>query len=345
MSIMAYSNALMKPKQKNSFLLSFVLIGIISIMEIITVWVDGNEQKFWWINILSNYLGFALTPWVALILGSAISMSRQSKAICYILVAYDVFLAISIPFGWIFSVSEDNIYSRGELFVLYLVIYMLGIVYIFFETIHLTRKYQNKNRLLPYLIFLLLVFGTTIQVINSDVHITWLCVTLLSSIYYIYCNELWQQVDGLTGLLNHQSYLNIIYTLNRDAIFLIFDIDSFKGVNDTYGHQTGDKCLICVADCIREIYGNYGLCFRIGGDEFSVLLFHNTETIESINSAFCNKLTDRRKDIKELPSVSIGYAKYNKGDNINDIIYSADKKMYQFKEWRKKGCNQRLKYK
>ena len=217
---------------------------------------------------------------------------------------------------------------------------MLGIVYLLFETIHLTRIYQNKNRLLPYLIFLLLVFGTMVQVINPDVHVTWLCVTLLSSIYYIYCNELWQKVDGLTSLLNHQSYLNRIDTINRDAMFLIFDIDNFKEVNDIYGHQAGDKCLICVADCIREIYGNYGLCFRIGGDEFSVLLFHNTERIESMNKAFCNKLTDCRKDIKELPLVSIGYSRYYKGANIDDVIYSADKKMYQFKEWHKKEYNQ-----
>ncbi len=340
MSVMAHSNALMKQKQKNSFILSFILIGIISVMEVISVWADGNPQKFWWINILSNYLGFALTPWVAFILGAAIGGFRKSKALFYIFVAYDVFLAISIPFGWIFGVSKDNIYFRGELFGLYLVIYMLGIVYLLFEIIHLTKKYQNKNRLLPYLIFLLLVFGTTIQVINPDVHVTWLCVTLLSSIYYIYCNELWQQVDGLTGLLNHKSYLNTIYTLNRDAMLLVFDIDRFKEVNDTYGHQMGDKCLICVADCIKEVYGDYGLCFRIGGDEFSVLLFHNTERIESINSAFCDKLTDCRKDIKELPLVSIGYSRYYKGDNIDDVIYSADKKMYQFKKRRKKECSQ-----
>lgn len=335
MSIMAYSNALMGKKQRNSYILSFALIAIISIMEVITVWVDGNGLKFRWINILSNYLGFALTPWVALVLGDAIGTFWKSKAFFYILVTYDVFLALSIPFGWVFSVSKDNIYSRGEFFALYLVIYMVGIVYLFFETIHLTRIYQNRNRLLPYIIFSLLALGTSVQVINPDVHVTWLCVTNLSTIYFIYCNDLWQKVDGLTGLLNHQSYLNRINTLNKDAIFIIFDIDNFKGVNDTYGHQTGDKCLICVADCIKTVYGTHGLSFRIGGDEFAVLLFRNTQNIESLNTAFFDILSDYRKNIKELPLVSIGYTRYSKGNNIQDVIYSADKKMYQYKKCHK----------
>lgn len=43
---------------------------------------------------------------------------------------------------------------------------------------------------------------TIIQVALPDLHVTWLCVTLLSVLYYIYCSEMWNQLDALTGLLN-----------------------------------------------------------------------------------------------------------------------------------------------
>ena len=48
---------------------------------------------------------------------------------------------------------------------------------------------------------------TVIQVALPELHVTWLCVTLLSVLYFIYCNEMWNQLDALTGLLNQNSYL------------------------------------------------------------------------------------------------------------------------------------------
>ena len=51
----------------------------------------------------------------------------------------------------------------------------------------------------------------------------------------------------------------------------LFDVDAFKAINDTYGHQYGDECLHTIAAAIRETFSSVGLCYRIGGDEFCVL--------------------------------------------------------------------------
>lgn len=47
---------------------------------------------------------------------------------------------------------------------------------------------------------------TIIQILGPDLHVSWLCVTLLSALYLIYCSEMWNQLDGLTGLLNQNSF-------------------------------------------------------------------------------------------------------------------------------------------
>jgi len=91
-------------------------------------------------------------------------------------------------------------------------------------------------------------------------------------LYYLYCNEMWNQLDGLTGLLSQKSYLNRTLNLQpEDKMLIVLDLDNFKYINDTYGHQAGDQCLKVIAECLKKAYSRYGNCYRIGGDEFCVL--------------------------------------------------------------------------
>lgn len=88
------------------------------------------------------------------------------------------------------------------------------------------------------MIFLLI--ETIIQVTLPDLHVTWLCVTLLSVLYFIYCSEMWNQLDALTGLLNQNSYLNRTAEMRRNGgVLVVFDVDDFKQINDRYGHLQG----------------------------------------------------------------------------------------------------------
>ncbi len=85
--------------------------------------------------------------------------------------------------------------------------------------------------------------------------------------------------DGLTGLANRQRMrLSLDKTLQhqagpaRPAALFLMDLDRFKAVNDTLGHQAGDELLRQVAQRLLRCVGDRGLCGRLGGDEFQVLL-------------------------------------------------------------------------
>ncbi len=102
---------------------------------------------------------------------------------------------------------------------------------------------------------------TIVQVALPDLHVTWLCVTLLAVLYYIYCTqEMWNQLDALTGLLNQSSYLH--RTAENDPARRnagCVRCGSFKHINDRYhGHLQGDVCLAEIADCIKKAYASYG---------------------------------------------------------------------------------------
>lgn len=64
-------------------------------------------------------------------------------------------------------------------------------------------------------------------------------------------------------------------------MFLLFDVDKFKHINDTYGHSIGDEVLIQVADALKQTFEQAGVCMRLGGDEFAVYAPEITEQMQA----------------------------------------------------------------
>ena len=277
MCILTKLSETLNGKQKRGFFLAFALIGVISILEVITILVDGAPVHLRCLNILSNYLGFGLSPAVSACLVYALDkktvISRKFKAAVGCEVVYLLLLTALLPSGMVFSVSEDNVYARGPYFAFYIVMYLAALAYLAVSTIVTAWEFQNRSRVLLYPLIVFLAAETIIQIALPQLHVTWLCVTLLSVLYFIYCSEMWNQLDALTGLLNQNSYLNRTAEMRRSGeVLVVFDVDDFKQVNDRYGHVKGDICLAEIAACIKKAYARHGYCYRMGGDEFCVLL-------------------------------------------------------------------------
>jgi diguanylate cyclase (GGDEF)-like protein/PAS domain S-box-containing protein len=121
--------------------------------------------------------------------------------------------------------------------------------------------------------------------------------------------------DGLTGLTNRRtfdSFLRREYEACEQIAVLLFDIDNFKGYNDTYGHQAGDRCLQAVATAIGNTTGNIsGLSARYGGEEFAVVL-PNTSEDAALKIAEDIRLTVRALGIPNTAS-SRGYITISAG--------------------------------
>ena len=146
-----------------------------------------------------------------------------------------------------------------------------------------------------------------------------------------------QQNDELTGLINRRGYEIFIAHIEEPCVVMTFDVDNFKMINDKYGHRFGDFCLREIGSAIRQIYSKYGICFRIGGDEFCMITKRTVDEIEEVNSKYFSYLEQRRKNEARLPYVSLGYVFYNpQADTIEEAYEEADKMTYQFKKEHKK---------
>lgn len=149
--------------------------------------------------------------------------------------------------------------------------------------------------------------------------------------------------DSLTKLLNRRSFYDRAERIllatdrkERPVSLIQIDIDSFKTVNDSWGHLFGDMVLVAVANCIEESVGDGGICARMGGDEFTVFLSDSDgEDAAGVagrirRSVALLKMEASGQDIKV--SVSIGVTTDEKADStLEELIYHADEALYRAK--------------
>lgn len=120
----------------------------------------------------------------------------------------------------------------------------------------------------------------------------------------------------------------------EDAFSLcIMDIDFFKKVNDTYGHQIGDYVLIEIAALLKDNVGEEGIVARYGGEEFIVLLPNAAkEQAIIISNAINEAVRTHVFEHVQHVTISIGVSTYRVGDNESTMINRADRALYYSKE-------------
>ena len=151
--------------------------------------------------------------------------------------------------------------------------------------------------------------------------------------------------DALTDLLNRGSFERMLDLYeNGDSPFalIIIDVDSFKTVNDTYGHTVGDEALKKVAGLLSCAFRSIDHICRIGGDEFAVIMVEMTSdlqyTIQEKIDAVNESLAQAEGKLPPL-SLSVGVAFSDRENPTGTIFEDADAALYQRKAHGKAGCS------
>ncbi len=148
--------------------------------------------------------------------------------------------------------------------------------------------------------------------------------------------------DGLTGILNRYAFNKFleeeIYRAERYSSkfsIILFDIDNFKKINDTYGHLTGDKVLKGIVKTVKKSIRKSDIFARWGGEEFIILLPDDSSVVKVAEKIRKSIENERFEGLPKI-TASFGTTTYKNGDSINSIIKRADKALYLAKE---KGKN------
>ncbi|MCR4790881.1 MAG: GGDEF domain-containing protein, partial [Treponemataceae bacterium] len=143
--------------------------------------------------------------------------------------------------------------------------------------------------------------------------------------------------DALTKLYNRQVFQQNASMLSRrdiDLILILLDIDTFKHINDTYGHDIGDKIIIKSATLMRDYLGGDHDTYRVGGDEFVVFIRNkDTSYFEELKEriAEINEILQNPTDNLPPSSISAGIA-YSESGYSQDLYNNADSALYNTKE-------------
>lgn len=147
--------------------------------------------------------------------------------------------------------------------------------------------------------------------------------------------------DELTGVYNRAGYDLLLTSIDLNTTYmLIIDLDDFKQINDTYGHEMGDRILIKAANALKNKFRSDDYVCRIGGDEFVVLMVHSNESQQKLIAEKIDQINNELKDTSDgLPiiSISVGIAHGTQATDTVSLFERTDECLYRAKRNGKHG--------
>ena len=256
-------------------------------------------------------------------------------------------MILSTPWThWMLYIDEGGYFQRGSLYFFQ----QTGFVYLLVSSAiclvyrRKSRTSAERRRITVLSMFPLspILFGSLQIVLPSGMAPT-LQFSILISLILVFVDELDQKItkDSLTQLMNRYEFERILQTKMRNyskqearLYVLMSDLDDFKKINDTYGHQQGDASLMMVGSALTQTVEKYNaVCARMSGDEFISLLEAQTQQ-EALNFK-----KDVEQNIQEAYShlpytihLSMGIAEYDGNMTLMELVNEADIRMYEQKK-------------
>ena len=254
--------------------------------------------------------------------------------------------------------SSDNYFYYNRLYGIIRGLLVLDILVLLIALL-LEKKQYSKKTFYLYLVYVFLLVATAFldylidtwylqnlviffssMIISID-HMTQVSDQWLDTKKELLLSEYRGSHDMMTGLWNKTSGMdqvrNCLENMSESDVGALgfVDIDNFKSVNDTYGHEIGDFWIREIATALQEVCDASDIACRYGGDEFILFLQNTgnldelTERVESFRKKVHNKAVEREQDVH----CSIGiYQVKGAGKKLNECVIRADGLLYQAKE-------------
>ena len=302
--------------------------------------VCATDPSLRFFRILLSVIGYTLRSTAALSLLLVVVPWNKRRLIYWIPNIINFAVCCTAFFTDVaFGFDENYEFYRGPLgYVAFIVptIYLVLILWIVF------KDFSEKSSLEKYIMPVCAVFclsASLLDVLSGGIRLNE--AIIISSVFYyliLFSND--NRRDSLTALLNRQAFYDDCNLYNKSiGAVASLDMNGLKELNDTQGHQAGDKALAKIGECMLKAADARTLAYRIGGDEFMILFLHSNE----------NEITDVVKKIVEDIAgagynISTGYALRDHEESIDDVVRKADDRMYQAKAdyYRSKGREKRI---
>ena len=184
----------------------------------------------------------------------------------------------------------------------------------------------------------------------SRIIITTVILALISVFIGIFANVIFRlresylmvvklsNTDRLTDCYNRRAYEDKLseyknFGMDKDFVYIAVDINGMNKVNDTLGHQAGDELICGAATLLKNCFKEYGNVYRIGGDEFAVMIQCDENKLEERKNTLTRSMIKWKGKYVPQLAMSVGYAPYRETPNksIAELAKLADERMYDAK--------------
>lgn len=343
---------------------------ILSVVDTLELWAASLVEPTIW-RVLYSAMGYSIRPAIVLMLIWALVKEKRKRVFYFIPELINILVVFSALFSdAAFSYNVRNEFVRGPLGI---VPHMVCGFYLIVLTVITLKRFKQHNaeerNLLLYTILssvIVIVFGTLFALPGK--FNTIIAVSNMFYYMYYYTKSTVENtvIDTMEkeqrSALEHMAYVDALTELGNRAAFsdeleicegnpkvacVVLDVNNLKLCNDRYGHHEGDKIISDAAECIENAFGQLGKCFRIGGDEFSVLIQdkRQEEILEAIENL--HQYIEEKNHHRIMPlSIACGYALREDKESMEHLFNRADEMMYDVKFRMKKEfpvyCEERI---
>ncbi|MEA5142357.1 MAG: diguanylate cyclase [Oscillibacter sp.] len=316
----------------------------------------GANELLWILNFfyftLSGVIAFS---WLIYTL-TTLKHSLHLPPLAWIGMAVPLFSLIMLAMAsfhhkWLFYIDQTNTYHRGPVFQMQTVVcfgYLLAASVIALGQMRRESLPEKRGRCLWMGSFVVMpLLGGTLEILHYGMLLLWPCAALSLELVYMSIQNQQISLDALTELNNRGQFdrhlFNRCNSYDGKSLLVLFllDVDSFKRINDRWGHVVGDEALICGAQILKTVFaGRNAFLARYGGDEFAAILSCDSpDEIDNVLAALEVEEQAFNTAPDHLPYsliFSIGYAQYDPKwqNDCARFIAAADAKMYQQKKER-----------
>lgn len=321
-------NSTLSKHRRRLFLTAGIIALVMLICNIIVYTFRGTGEHILMLKLFSavsyGVSGPVVIPFVMLssVIGKKVrytllTLAGVNAALCI----------ISIFNGCIFSYDAGGNETLGPLST---IPFFLCAVYIAVLLSACVIKFRLGLRSESIFILVLCVFIILAVILNTTFKFKYLIsgMAVLSCVfYYLFFTTQILTRDALTNAFNRHSFYKDIQNMRKQQMYVIsIDLNDLKTINDTQGHDAGDRAILALSDSIFEVLPPKCRFYRMGGDEFEILY---PGASEEDTKRFCDDLCERIR--QKGCSAAIGYSEYTRQKVFDDVLRDADAMMYENK--------------
>lgn len=322
-----------------------VLFGL-SIFDWLDYYLANGVHVFTWWRVIASFAGYTgKIIAVAMILLLFTKGKRWQLAIGIPAIINTVVYTTMFYTKWNTWFDENNGFHGGPLRMFWIIVGgYYGIIFIY-TIITMIKGNNTKEALFLVPVTIVIVCAIVIETVTpitnpaaKNTTSTALSVCLI--IFYISLYIIPTKYDVVTGLFNRGIYKMDLETRKDLRAVVSLDINYLKQINDTRGHEAGDEALkvsgIVISSNAQALEKEFGLrlkCYRVGGDEFCILMFGDHDADIGVIDKLIRYIQDTTKVYGY--SIAAGFDLVKDNKSYHDVIRTADAKMYENKGYMK----------